>query len=713
MDEYIKQQSPMYYLRSTPFTEHSEFNYNGELKEDFFFEHMFTKEGEFDKYVYKIRNSLINNKHKTILLTGNQGCGKTTFIHRLSYECDFCDFVYFDFDQNTSHPTLEEYIERLSSYLHSLLNDSDNDTINRKFYELYTKNSKLMNQKMNAENKVGTFFKNFNDVYIQSKGNQLDKDNFILKINNLFFNQILCMIVVWHLARRIIVHNSVNKLVFCLDNLDVLVNQNIIESFFKEYFRFVRNIDGFINGMHDDYVRENHISYNKMFTFVLNCRQHTWARVKRHYPQDRPEFQVGVCHLDITDAFDKCQIIAKRESYIRSKNEYFGEFVCELSNTSSIINDLDYSEKNGHTIYKLFNDDYRQCILTLESILDHNPDLVSEYSHLKARLPKKSQGLRGVIYRALFDKFKKDGVFADIGVLDIDKTYPLVSNVRLILNYLNYNTYNTNRCVPFSRIVADFSGIIEKDDIDNSLVAMFTQGYKGAWNELIAFNEIEKEEVDTCKDTDIFITSAGHEYLDFIATHFEFFSTRVTKGRRYRPALFSDKNLECFSNPSKTYEFNDKEYHFEYNFEEIIFQVMKIVDNCCANMTRFYEDYMYDQYPNMNSYLNSPFVYGDSNVLHGERIIHTHIRYIDNYRLYLLSKKSKVDPHKKMSINEKLTCYIKEYIDIGERHPTVLTSKSVDKLFPAFKSRIKEIKDSGYTDYNAIDIRSNNMAKRK
>ena len=703
MNEFIKQQSAMYYLRATPFTEHSEFNYNGELKEEFFFDNMFTRKGKCDEYFEKIRNSLEHNKHKTILLTGNQGCGKTTFVHYLNHVCDFCDFLYFDFDQNTSHPTLEEYIERLSSYLHSLINDPVNDRINVKFHELYTSDAKLMGQKMNAENKIGNFFRKFNEVFLIEDKQDINKDNFIIEINSLFFNQILCMIVVWHLAKVIVNQEPVRQMVFCLDNLDVLVNQSIIENFFKEYFLFIRNIDGFINGMKDDYVRSRHITYNQMFSFVVNCRQHTWARVKKHYPHDKPEIQVSVLQLDITDAFDKREIIAQRESYVEKNKKYFGNFVKELSTARSILNDLDYTEKNRHSIYDLFNDDYRQCVLTLESILDENPSLAQEYMSLKGRLPKKSQGLRGVIYRALFDRFKDEGLLADIGVLDAGVEYPLVSNARLVLNYLNYHTYRTKRCVPFARIVSDFTGIIDQDDIDNSLVAMFTQGYKGSWNELIAFDEIGKEEVDTCQDTDILITAAGHEYLDFVATHFEYFSARVAKGK-YRAALFSDYNLKSFEHSEVPYEFNNVEYHFEYNFEATIFFVMKMVERCCGKMTLFYDEYMSDTYPNKVAYLNSHFVYGESNVLHGERIIHTHIRYIDNYRLYLLKRKSVVDPHKKISINEKLTNYIKDYIGIGERFPKVLTKKSEDKLFPAFKKRIKAIEDSGYSDFEPIDV---------
>lgn len=702
--EHIRSRTPLYFLRATPFTDHGEFNYNGKLKEDFFFENLFSKEGKCDKYIDTIISSIKKGDHKTILLTGNQGCGKTTFIHYLSHINSPFDFLYFDFDENTSHPTLEEYIERLSNYFHSLINN-DKENINGTFYRLYKTNKHLIRDKSNANNKIGVFFDEFYDIYISGKTQDMAKDNFILKINVLFFNQILTLIVLWHLAKQIVKRGSIRKIVFCLDNLDVLVNQDIIERFFKEYFRFVRNVDGIINRINDDYIRDHEISYNDMFAFILNCRQHTWARVKKDYPQDSPAIHVSILEKDITDAFEKRLILTKREQYIHTNRDFFGEFEEDLTKVRSILNDLDVTDKNPHSIYDLFNDDYRQCILTVEDIIKDDTTLIETYMYARKRLHPNSQGLRGIFYRSLFDWFKKNGVLREIGVLDVERDTPLVSNARLILNYLYYNSTATNG-VPFKRIVDDFEGIIDKDDIDNSLVAMFLQGYKAIWNELIAFNEIDREEIDTCEGTDIMITSAGREYIDFIATHFEFFNTRVSKRRESNgAALFSSVSIRPYSNSREPFSIDGTIYHFDYLFEETIFSVMEIVAGCCQKMTEFYNNFMRNKYPNKCEYLRSPFVYGESGVLHGERIIHTHIRYIDNYRLYLLGKNSPFEPKKRVRINQKLTKYINEYIKIGEKNPGVLTEKSSNELFPAFLKRIKEIRESDYTDFNPINIK--------
>ena len=97
---------------------------------------------------------------------------------------------------------------------------------------------------------------------------------------------------------------------------------------------------------------------------------------------------------------------------------------------------------------------------------------------------------------------------------------------------------------------------------------MFKLGDDSSWNELIAFKEIHADEINSCENTEIFITKAGHEYLDLIATHFEFFNIRVIKRKNVDCPLFSEESVTKCRNSS-----------FEYNFQEIISNVCSIVKN--------------------------------------------------------------------------------------------------------------------------------------
>lgn len=698
LNRRIKSESALYYYRATPFTEHGEFNYNGALKEEFFYDKLYSSIGRSAEYFSEIKKILKKRSHKSILLIGNQGCGKTTFIHRLSYECPDMDFKFFDFDKNTSNPTLNEYIEIMSSYLHNLLTN-DNEGVNATFYDLFCQNKNLINEKANGQNNINVFFDKFRDVFILHRRAEA-KEDFINTINKLFFLQILTLIVLWHLSdwkHKKTKADQARPIVFCLDNLDVLVNKEIIERFFKEYFRFVRNIDSIIQNIKDPYIVENGLYYNTKFTFVFSCRQHTWSRVKRSYRHDNTFLHVSTFSKNITDAFDKRSILTRREEYIYENEHYFGDFKNEISCVREILSDLDSPEEMRHNIYDLFNDDYRQCNITFDEIIHDNPALIQEYFYIKRHSTNRQMyGARGIVYKALFDKFKADGIWDQIGVLNFGSSGSLVSNARMILNYLDYRTYSDKRSsqrqqnfIPFDRLAEDFCGLIDKQDLDKYLVAMFRLGDESSWNELIALDEIEFDELQTCMESEVFITKAGHEYLDLIATHFEFFNTRVTVRRAVDLPLFSRHSLERYHGPGS----------HAYNFDETIKNVLNLVNICCNNMSQYYQKYMEKRFESIVQYLESPFVYSGANVLHGERIIHTHIRYIDSFRLYVLQNSDLNKKIDKIDVNRRLVNYIGQYIKAGKNHPLILTSKSTEELFPAFLEKIRIIRTSGFNDF--------------
>lgn len=699
LEQRIKNNGALYFFRSSPFTEYGEYNYNGALNKDFFFENLFTNEGKCEQYCSEIVDEIFAKNKKTIVLIGNQGCGKTTFVHYLKKEInDSAFFKILDFDKDTSNPKLEDYIEIFSSYLHSnILNDfhTNHSSVNKIFYNLYCCNVPLL-KKINGANKVKNFFIDFAKTFIDTD-NQIDPDDFINCIDNLFFNQILSLVVLWQIAE--FKHKQkITPIIFCLDNLDVLVNNDIINGFFNEYFCFTRNIDSIIQHLDNPFAGNKKIEYNNAFTFVLCCRQHTWAKVYNSYIHQGNVVTLSTHELNITEAFNKNNILLKREAYINQNKQIYNEFSEQIKNVKSLLIDM----KDIHDIYDLFNGDYRQCSVTFEIMLNRYPYLLDEYIELRKKLSSINNlyGARGLILKHLFDMFKQEEIFDLIGVLPVNLEKPPVSDARIILNYLDYHTYNPNqkKYVAFEKIVHDFEGIVEKERINYTILQMFKLGIENSiWNELVAFIQIDDDELDDCSKTKVFITKAGHEYLDLIATHFEFFNTRVLKKKKNDISLFSRISLEKYSGP----------YDYDYNFEETIVNVLGIVENCCKKMSDFYENTMFTIKNNKDDYLSSEFVYGNtgSKVFHGERIIHTHIRYIDNFRLFVLNNKECSEQYNK--INKKLIGFIKNYIEIGNNNPNILSEKSNKDLFPKFNEIIKSIEDCDYTDYNTpIDVKT-------
>ena len=140
VDRAISQNSALYFFRSTPFSEHSEFNYNGALTSEFFFNNLFSKVGKYETYISEIVDAIENKHNKSVIIIGNQGCGKTTFLHGLKRELKAPrEFLILDFDKNTSNPKLKEYIEIFSSYFHNLIykDYQAENTVNKMFYNIF------------------------------------------------------------------------------------------------------------------------------------------------------------------------------------------------------------------------------------------------------------------------------------------------------------------------------------------------------------------------------------------------------------------------------------------------------------------------------------------------------------------------------------------------------------------------------------------------
>ncbi len=689
LEEEIRNNSALYFIRATPFSEYGKYKYDGLLTEDFFFENLFSKQGESDTYCEQIIEKIKSKQKNSIVLIGNQGCGKTTFLNYLKKHLENESvFEILDFDKDTSNPTLEDYIERFSTYFHEKIRQDyrkNNSKINKLFNNLYIANKGLILGKINGANKVKKFFQEFYRVFIECDFTTNNVSEFINDINQLFFNQLLSLVVLWHIA-EFTYSKRIIPIVFCLDNLDVLVNSEIITGFFEEYYIFLRNIDSIIQNLESRYIENSFISYDRIFTFIFSCRQHTWAKVKKTHLHQGNMISISTFEKNITEAFDKNAILTKREDYIVENKDIYNDFVNDISAIKSLLQDM----HGWNNIYDLFNDDYRQCSVTFERLLEENPNLLTEYIALKKKMKfKPLYGARGLIYKSLFDMFRDNNLFNLIGVLDINSIEPPVSDVRIILNYLDNFTYGKDRSVTYATLVNAFKGIVSAERINSSLIEMFNLGVGDSlWNELVAFVQIDTDELDNCEGTSVFITKAGHEYLNLISTHFEFFNVRVTEPRMVDAALYSDINLEKYS--------GYKEY--EYNFQETIQNVINIVKNCCEKMSKFYEDVMFVKFGGKENYLKSEFVYSNNNtkVFHGERIIHTHIRYIDQYRLHILRDKEKNDENSR--INEILVNFIKSYISIGLDNPNVLSSKSYE-LFDKFSEKIEKIENSKFDDY--------------
>ena len=197
--------------------------------------------------------------------------------------------------------------------------------------------------------------------------------------------------------------------------------------------------------------------------------------------------------------------------------------------------------------------------------------------------------------------------------------------------------------------------------------------------------------VQQTAEIEVHITPAGLEYLDLISNHFEFFSIRSSRNSEFTDALFHRSNLKKTATTIP----------YKYGFEIIIEKVIEIVRKCAEDIDKYYEEYMFERYHNKNGYFDSPFVYrpnGES-VFHCERVIHTHINYLDQYRMYIFKSYKAANEYR--IINEKIVTLIEKYIEIGQLRQNICSQRS-DRLFENMTKNISKIRSCSYNDYTTM-----------
>lgn len=289
-----------------------------------------------------------------------------------------------------------------------------------------------------------------------------------------------------------------------------------------------------------------------------------------------------------------------------------------------------------------------------------------------------------------------------------DRRKNSVSVARMILSLLSNRTEtrcdNGHNGISITDILEHFDGILDVEDIIESLWNMYDLKDSPKWTHLVSFSQIvTKDEwarssvplegiadfvlLDYDK-TFVHYSCAGKIYLELVSSHFEFFSTRCYPNNP-KPALFCKSNWEVGKNS-------------EYIFLDIIRTIRSQVAECCDTLRSINIDICNKRF-NMNNpynspesldYFNSPFValYKDirSNYsfhqYHESRIINAHIGYIDSFRLYILNS-SEFPDEKKSQVNSLLLKEIEEYVGLLKSIPA--NKKTEDELLPYYKTMLE------------------------
>jgi hypothetical protein len=262
------------------------------------------------------------------------------------------------------------------------------------------------------------------------------------------------------------------------------------------------------------------------------------------------------------------------------------------------------------------------------------------------------------------------------------------------------------RDVPLSEIIKSVGKVYDIGEVVGALVEVFLL-HTESWVHLVTFrdkpvedkhafdaelNEIANtgEVPDRLNRVLVTMNPSGFVFLKTLITHFEFYSV-LSKNRH---ALFA---LGLTKNTSHT-------ARYLYLFEDCIHSVQRMVLNHLTAMKKFYEAKFIKNGWTDQRYLKSEFVFkhfksgapAPRGYFHSTRVIMIHIRYVDEFRVWLLKRnESKIDHAELVDVNRRLVAAIDGYLNMlikwspGERQL---------KYEAEVTEKIEQIKASEYYD---------------
>jgi len=348
-----------------------------------------------------------------------------------------------------------------------------------------------------------------------------------------------------------------------------------------------------------------------------------------------------------------------------------------------------FNDKRFKDIFSpLFNYNIRKLAQNFTSFYnDPNISIVKEFFSIGDNINKSSinsltssykNGLRGVFYATIIkallekDNLKPALIYEageEIGIVDIDGTrYSIKINpARIILtiihSFTNYTDEEKNKRIEFpgvGQIYDEFVKMFKEEKYVDVFFDALTQLfllYEKNWCHLISFRNKQiynntafdrekallKEEIkrggknfNSLNEIKIQINQSAHIYLTKISVHYEFYSMRQ-KNNKPLFLLATDKN-GCLNN---------------------IDSVWNIVEPCLSSLIYYLKITDIDDFEETKLCLNDHDEKSRKKSM-AFRIIHTHLRYIDDFRKYVYFRNQH---HNFANINKEIINRQKKYID--------------------------------------------------
>lgn len=628
----------------TPFINDDSCTYENKLTPELFFDTLYvpcknntnsSDEPTGEEKQNELKEKLERESKRTFLIVGSKGCGKTTFIHFLLNEVrkDInVETRELDFGQIRSTMFGNPIKTIMADAIYAEFKAMARNGKIKVFIDLCNEQEDLIDSAWDSNGVLYELVSSYNELYKERTCSALDivKKNTRKYLEKMELFQLFFVYTLQSVSNQI-VDGKLRRTIFVFDNMDAINEINYIANLLTEYDNFQTGISRFLRNLKQ--YRNDEAQY--IFVFVM--RELTKAHLTAH---ERGVWEVITQQYDVTDMYDRAMITDKRlQLYIRMTPEKYRSKDKEFAEKLRVLLQDKYINKK---IFAIYNNDYRTCVTQLLTLCRRNNVLLSEYCAIMSMNDFNIRhGARGMIFRMIFNELQRKSYLTRIKVLDLRNPGSMSSSLpRLVLTYLSncsdISCVDEGRSVQLSELLQAFDDSDPKEILD-CIWEMYELIDAPEWGHLITFSktvQAKKErlykELDAVMkgNNDDFsefrITVAGKLYLSDICTHFEFFACRICRVGLCNQPLFSSKSW-------------DKNEDGKFNFQITMSNVFEQVKLCCARLNKNLEGV-----GRKCEKFDSEFNYRNDNGVcqyHSERIIFSHIQYIETYRHYLLVKK--------------------------------------------------------------------------
>ncbi len=634
----------------------------------------------------KTENSLV------IFIEGYAGCGKSTFVQYLlskqlknyNYEYEYYNYdIGANSDKGKSDRIVAAIREGFIWQLIKCLSQNKKYVID-KFKELISqKEIKYLDSEFGIYNEfinVDTFDQAIS-YYKRNKDEDKFRSSLHKQLKGFSCTQILALDYVFRLSYYITSDKHDNSLLYvCYDNMDSIENSRELKKFANILVSMRKNIDEYINETYKNY----HGMMMPHFVIITTYRKITAAKIESSIHCERiddySEYNQYIQYVDASHFYSYYDIIEKRE-------EYFSKYIKERRlNGDILLSELSTIKKLIKTDFVhdryagLWNNNYRTCstifhriikkyyqqVKACESFIDKRIDGYDESSSV-------FYGASAIFLSLICKVFHDGGMWGEehMNLVELnnskkDKSISeLTSLSRLLLTYISNNKdyFGNISAVSTLKIFNEFGELFKPHAICRSLANMLARDRTDTWRRPIYYHRnainndeniedalirqweisIENKNKHSTPYTELLLCECGYAFIERLSTSFEYFSNRISNDNR---SLYLTSNIE--------------------KMEQIIKKVYEAVKLCCEDMITFSEKYMEIKgILNYKKYINAPIhprTISGKPQLHTERIIFSHISYLNHCRLYYINMEMSLKEKKKL--NDMYVSYILKYLTL-------------------------------------------------